>query len=126
MLADTIDRAAVSGRFVIQDVYQGLSGVKRGEIKWLRVLEEMSRISPSTMGGSPYNQTFLVSAALAFSTKNYLGIVPVAEDGSAYFEAPSGRALYLQALDADGRLVQSMRTFVQASPGSHPLVHWMP
>ncbi len=38
-------------------------------------------------------------------------------DGSAYFEVPSGRAVYLQALDEDGRLVQSMRTFVQAAPG---------
>ena len=35
------------------------------------------RVSPTTMGGSPYNQTFLVSAALAFSVKNFLGIVPV-------------------------------------------------
>lgn len=69
------------------------------------------------MGGLPFNQTFLVSAALAFSVKDYLGVVPVNDDGSVYFEAPSGRALYLQALDADHRLVQSMRTFVQASPG---------
>ena len=44
-------------------------------------------------------------------------MVPVAADGSAYFEVPAGRAVYLQALDADGRLVQSMRTFVQAAPG---------
>lgn len=49
--------------------------------------------------------------------KNILGTVPVQADGSAYFEAPPGRALYFQALDADGRLVQSMRTFVQAVPG---------
>jgi hypothetical protein len=86
-------------------------------VKWLRVLEETSRTSGSKMGGSPFNQTFLVSAALAFSVKDYLGVVPVNDDGSVYFEAPSGRALYLQALDADHRLVQSMRTFVQASPG---------
>lgn len=114
----TMDRKATTGRLLVQDIYQGLSGVKRGEVKWLRVIEENSRVSPSTMGGSPYNQTFLVSAALAFSTKNYLGVVPVTEDGSAYFEAPSGRAIYLQALDDDGRLVQSMRTFIQAAPGT--------
>lgn len=112
------DRNAMTGRFLLQDVYQGLDGVKRGEVKWLRVIEETSRVSASTMGGSPYNQTFLVSAALAFSAKNYLGVVPVTEDGSAYFEVPAGRALYLQALDGDGRLVQSMRSFVQAAPGT--------
>jgi hypothetical protein len=71
-----------------------------------------------TLGAAPYNQTFLVSAALAFSVKNYLGVAPVDENGSAYFEVPSGRAVYLQALDGEGRLVQSMRTFVQAAPGT--------
>ena len=44
-------------------------------------------------------------------------IVPVNEDGSVYFNAPSGRALYFQVLDKDKRLIQSMRTFVQAAPG---------
>jgi hypothetical protein len=118
VIADMTDRRQKSGRFFVQDIYKGLTGVKRGEVKQLRVIEETSRISPTTMGGSPYNQTFLVSAALAFSVKDYLGVVPVDENGSAYFEAPSGRAVYFQALDAEGRLIQSMRTFVQAAPGT--------
>jgi hypothetical protein len=117
-LVETVDRQATTGRFFVQDIYRGLTGVARGEVKWLRVIEETSRTSGSKMGGSPYNQTFLISCALAFSAKNYLGIVPVEEDGSAYFEVPAGRAVYLQALDAEGRLVQSMRTFVQAAPGT--------
>ena len=118
VLADATDRKQTTGQFFVQDIYKGLTGVKRGEIKRLRVIEETSRVSPTPGGGQPYNQTFLLSAALAFSVKNYLGVVPVDENGSAYFEAPSGRALYLQALDADGRLVQSMRSFVQAAPGT--------
>ena len=105
-----------TGRFFIQDVRQGLDGVAPGEVKWLRVIEETSRVS-ATPGGA-YNQTFLVSAALAFSVKNVLGVVPVEADGSAYFEVPAGRAIYLQALDDDGLLVRSMRTFVQAAPGT--------
>lgn len=109
------DRAKRNGRFFLQDIYRGLTGVKRGAVKWLRVLEETTRTSPTPNGA--YNQTFLVSAALAFSVKIFHGVVPVHPDGSAYFEVPSGRTLYLQALDADGRLVQSMRTFVQAAPG---------
>ncbi len=117
-IVDSIDRKAKTGRFFVQDIYRGLHGVKRGEVKSLRVIEETSRVSPTTMGGSPYNQVFLVSCALAFSVKNFLGVVPVDENGSAYFEVPSGRAVYLQALDGDGRLVQSMRTFVQAAPGT--------
>jgi hypothetical protein len=118
ILPSAVNPAATTGRFFVQDVYRGLQGVERGEVKWLRVIEETSRVSATPGGANPYNQTFLVSAALAFSAKNYLGIVPVDERGSAYFEAPSGRALYLQALDSDRRLIQSMRTFVQAVPGA--------
>jgi hypothetical protein len=117
VIADTVDRKALTGRFFVQNIYRGLKGVRRGEVKTLRVIEETSRVSATPGGRNPYNQTFLVSAALAFSAKNYLGTVPVEEDGSAYFEVPAGRAIYLQALDADGRLIQSMRTFVQAAPG---------
>lgn len=118
ILSGTTDPAAKTGRFYVQDIYAGLDGVPRGEVKWLRVVEETSRVSATGMRGSPFNQVFLVSAALAFSAKNYLGVVPVDESGSAYFEAPSGRALFFQALDADGRLIRSMRTFVQAAPGT--------
>ncbi len=118
VVAGVVDRQARTGRFLVQDIYQGLTGVQRGEVKWLRVLEETSRISERSDGPNPYNQTFLLSSALAFSVKNVLGVVPVAADGSAYFEVPAGRAVYLQALDEEGRLVQSMRTFVQAAPGT--------
>jgi len=62
-IADVTDRSQKTGRFFVQDIYKGLTGVKRGEVKQLRVIEETSRVSPTTMGGSPYNQTFLVSAA---------------------------------------------------------------
>jgi len=114
---DLANRDESTGRFFLQDIYQGMPEVKRGDVKWLRIAEETSRVSGSPGSPNPYNQTFLVSAALAFSVKNFLGVVPVEPDGSAYFEVPSGRAVYLQALDAEGRLVQSMRTFIQASPG---------
>ena len=117
VLPEGADPEGAWGGFYVQDVYEGLTGIEPGEVKWLRIIEETSRITGSPGGGGPYNQTFLVSAALAFGAKNYLGIVPVEDDGSAHFEAPAGRAIYFQALDEDMRLVQSMRTFVQATPG---------
>jgi hypothetical protein len=43
--------------------------------------------------------------------------VPVEEDGSAYFRAPSGKPLYFQAVDEAGRAVQSMRSAVYLQPG---------
>ena len=118
VIASSVDRAKTTGNFLVLDIYQGLAehGVRRGEVTHLRVIEETSRVSP-TPGGA-MNQVFLMSGVLAWSAKIFLGVVPVEPDGSALFEAPSGRALYLQALDAEGRMVQSMRTFVQAAPGT--------
>lgn len=39
-----------------------------------------------------------------------LGVAPVEEDGSVYFEAPVGKQLLFQLLDAEGRAVHSMRS----------------
>lgn len=113
---DMSDRTQRTGRFFVNDVYVSMPEVRRGAVKWLRVLEETSRVSESP-GGTWMNQTFSISAALAWSAKIYHGIVPVEPDGSVYFEAPSGRALYFQLLDQDYRLVRGMRTFIQAVPG---------
>jgi len=46
-----------------------------------------------------------------------LGTVPVERDGSAYFRAPAGKALYFHALDAAGMAVQSMRSVTYLHPG---------
>jgi len=114
---NTVDRTKRTGTFFVQDVYEGMPEVPRGEVKWLRVVEDTSRTSP-TPGGSPVNQTFLVSAALSFTIKDYMGVVPVEPDGSIHFECPAGRAVFFQALDADGRCIRAMRTFIQAAPGT--------
>jgi len=114
---DLADRTQRTGRFFVNDVHVSMPEVPRGTVKWLRVLEETSRVSESP-GGTWMNQTFSISAALAWSAKIFHGIVPVEPDGSVYFEAPSGRALYFQLLDGDYRLVRGMRTFVQAAPGT--------
>lgn len=110
-------QAGTPARFMVHDVYRGMDGVKPGEIKQLRILETTARVSGIPKGGRWWNQAFLVSWQGSYDIKNFIGVVPVEEDGSAYFEAPAGKALYFQALDKDGRLVQSMRTFIQAAPG---------
>ena len=117
MRASQVDRSKDYGFFVLQNVYEGMPKVPKGSIKSLRVVEETSRVS-KTPGGGPFNQTFTISAALAWTGKNYLGLVPVEKDGSAYFKVPAGKMIFLQALDAKGRCVRSMRTFIQAAPGA--------
>jgi hypothetical protein len=106
------------GRFLLVDVHQGLTGVPKGTIKRLRIVEETARTSGLPPGGRWWNQAFLVSWQGGYIVKNILGTVPVHEDGSAYFEAPPGRAIYFEALDGEGREIQRMRTFVQAAPGT--------
>ena len=46
-----------------------------------------------------------------------LGTVPVERDGSAHFRLPAGKAVYFQALDGEGRAIQSMRSDVYVRPG---------
>ncbi len=105
-------------RFIVQDIYRGLRGVRRGEVKQLRIVEETARVSGSPISTKRvWNQAFPVSWQGSYVIKNVLGVVPVHADGSAYFEAPAGRALYFEALDGKRREVQRMRTFVQAVPG---------
>jgi hypothetical protein len=46
-----------------------------------------------------------------------LGVVPVEKDGSVYFEAPVGKAIYFQLLDRNGMAVKSMRSVTYVHPG---------
>ena len=59
--------------------------------------------------------------ALLYNDQNgrgSLGTVPVDADGSAHFFLPPGKAVFFQALDADGAAVQSMMSSAFAIPGS--------
>jgi predicted esterase len=58
-----------------------------------------------------------VAAGLGAPGRQVLGTVPVEPDGSAYFEAPAKTPVYFQALDAQGRAVQTMRSLVYLQPG---------
>ncbi len=112
------DAPDAPGRFYVQDVYVGthMKGVERGSVKAIRVVE-----SPEKRNWSPGRSWFSdVAPAMnwhAFENKRILGTVPVEEDGSAYFEVPGNTYVYFQALDAEGRMVQSMRSGIFLQPG---------
>jgi hypothetical protein len=50
--------------------------------------------------------------------RQLLGTVPVESDGSAWFRVPAGKPLYFQAVDAQGRAVQTMRSIAYLQPVS--------
>jgi hypothetical protein len=100
------------GTFYVQDVYIGthMQGVERGSIKSLRVIEspEKRNWTHPSWGGQGVHCPGLNWHN--FENKRILGTVPVESDGSANFEVPSDRYVYFQALDANGMMVQSMRS----------------
>jgi hypothetical protein len=101
-------------------VYEGLEGVERGEIKYLRIWEQVPR--PWTAHRFwPDDATLGQNAVISLNAHIYVkvlhGIVPVEADGSAHFVVPADRNLFFQAIDEDFMEVQRMRTFVNLRPG---------
>lgn len=58
-----------------------------------------------------------IGYANAESARLLLGTVPVEKDGSAYFRVPARKPVYFQAVDADGRAIQTMRSVTYLQPG---------
>ena len=71
---------------------------------------------------STWNKTYRhsgppVSIVQEEGVKRILSEVPVEADGSVHFQAPAGRALFFQLLDADRRCLHTMRSFTGLMPG---------
>ncbi|HSV72534.1 MAG TPA: discoidin domain-containing protein [Chthonomonadales bacterium] len=100
----------LEGRLALTDVYQGLPGVERGTVKRLRVVAMPAKTQP-----------VMNYPVLGMTTddpgKCVLGTVPVESDGSAYFRVPAGVSVFVQALDADGVAIQTMRSLTCVQPG---------
>lgn len=104
-----------TGTVFVQDVYygNGLKGIPRGTVKKLRI--GSYGFSPVTQGG------LLGSIGLdgPWDIKRVLGEVDVEEDGSAMFTVPVNEPLFIQPLDADGKALQIMRSWLTAMPGEN-------
>lgn len=105
---------------LMADVYRGLEGIERGEIKYLRILEQVPRPWAAKRFW-PDDITNGQNAAISLGAHIFVtilhGVVPVEEDGSAHFTVPAGRSVYFQAIDRNYMEVERMRTFVNLSPG---------
>jgi hypothetical protein len=121
------DRAKIKpGVFFCADVYQGAPKILKNKAKYLRVIQ--LDWNTATLGKKlqdvdhPRAQPHLhvgpvVSLAVNDGVKHVLGTVPVAKDGSVYFEAPPCRSLHFQLLDEKHRTLQTMRSFTNVMPG---------
>jgi hypothetical protein len=107
------------GYFYVQNVYEGthMANVQPGSIKYLRVIESPEKRTFTQPSWNGQGQQAPGINWHSFETKRVLGTVPVEEDGSVNFEAPSGKYLYFQLLDEKKKMVQSMRSGVIVHPG---------
>jgi hypothetical protein len=106
------------GYFYIVNVYEGthMAGAEPGTVKYLRVVESPEKRfwTHPAWGGQGVHCPAMNWHS--FENKRILGTVPVAEDGSVYFEVPSDKFVFFQLLDENKMMVQSMRsgTIVQS------------
>ncbi len=98
------------GTFFLQNVYESWPKLPEVEIHQLRIVQ----VLPKT---TPHANNPRVGAANASPGKQVLGTVPVEPDGSAYFRVPARTPILFQALDAQGRAVQTMRSLTYLQPG---------
>ncbi len=130
--ASKVDYRDSTGIFTITDIYQSqspvLDGIERGTIKRLRVaalkFDRRNRSRGMTVkgparindGGATVHPPIAKGNA-SWDVKMIVGETPVYEDGSAAFIVPARVPVYFQALDENGRMVQTMRSWSTLQPG---------
>jgi len=122
VIPSRVDLTKDQGYFFVADVSVGFGmvekGVKREDVKYLRVVESPEKrfwTEHGWDGGT--GQQAPGMAFDDFNNKRILGTVPVEKDGSVFFAVPADTFVYFQVLDEKGRMIQSMRSGVIARPG---------
>lgn len=113
VVPDKVDRNRQDAVVCIPDIYTGggLKGIPRGTVKQLRLFTY--HYAYQGMGGL----LGVVGMDGPWDIKRVVGTVPVNPDGSAKFRVPANTPLSLQPLDAEGKAVQLMRSWMTAMPG---------
>ncbi len=96
-----------TGALFIQDIYEGMTGIERGRVKYLRVMGVLAW---------PWDQRGIFFLGVSVHRKKVYGVVKVHEDGSAYFKVPAGENIFFQALDENYMQLQHMATFINMRP----------
>ncbi|MBN1417536.1 MAG: SUMF1/EgtB/PvdO family nonheme iron enzyme [Planctomycetes bacterium] len=112
VIPDRTDPARDDAVVYLHDVHAGpgLAGMPRGSVTRLRIIAYhfgyRGLAGPDKIGyGGPWEAMRII------------GTVPLDPDGSACFRVPAKTPLAVQALDAEGKAVQLMRSWFTAQPG---------
>ncbi|MHC4434847.1 MAG: HzsA-related protein, partial [Planctomycetota bacterium] len=113
VIADRTDLSRKDALVYLEDVYRGpgLKDVPHGAVKRLRLFTY--HFAYHKVAGISHR----VGADGPWEPKRILGTVPVESDGSAMFRVPANTPISIQPLDADGKALQLMRSWMTAMPG---------
>ncbi|MEN6334348.1 MAG: hypothetical protein ABFE01_08800 [Phycisphaerales bacterium] len=120
-----VDYRQTTGTCFLQDIYYGpgLAGVPRGTIKKLRAIALDYRAAGvgwnCNLGpaGEALVSTPVSIGSGSWDAKTVLGEATVHPDGSAFFILPARKPIYFQAIDGQGRAIQTMRSWLVMQPG---------
>ncbi|MHC4174516.1 MAG: SUMF1/EgtB/PvdO family nonheme iron enzyme [Planctomycetota bacterium] len=112
-IPDKVDLSHKDAIVYLENIYEGpgLKGVPHGTVKKLRLFTY--HFAYHKIAGINHR----VGTDGPWEPKRVLGTVPVEEDGSAMFRVPANTPISIQPLDAEGKALQLMRSWMTAMPG---------
>jgi hypothetical protein len=125
VIEDAVRYGEKTAVYHVKDVYLGvgLQGIPRGEAKSIRVVRldyraaGVGKTDNGGEGGGSLNSGPIAVGNASWDVKQILGDVDIEDDGSARFEVPAMESIYIQILDARGRVIQTSRTWDTLLPG---------
>ncbi|MDX9978580.1 MAG: hypothetical protein RBU25_00915 [Lentisphaeria bacterium] len=115
-----VDYRREAGTFYMQDIHAGpgLAGIPRGTVGRLRVVALRYRAASVGFNrNGTHSMTPVATGFGSWDVKDVLGETPVQADGSACFTVPARTPVYFQAVDREGNVVQTMRSWSTLQPG---------
>lgn len=113
VIPDKVDLSRKDAIVYLENIYKGpgLKGVPHGTVKKLRLFTY--HFAYHKIAGINHR----VGTDGPWEPKRVLGTVPVEKDGSAMFRVPANTPISIQPLDAEGKALQLMRSWMTAMPG---------
>ncbi|MDR3181791.1 MAG: hypothetical protein LBT89_02545, partial [Planctomycetaceae bacterium] len=106
-----------TGVIYSNNVYENAPAELRGKAKYLRIWSIEHKTYTYWSKRNYVSSGPEISPVQSEGVKKIIGTVPVEEDGSVSFTAPSGIALHFQLLDKNQLALQTMKSFTGVLPG---------
>jgi len=126
VIPDRSVKGATTCSVHVADIYNGpgLAGIPRGTVKKFRLFSYHynyhltgGHSSTGWIEGPDGKRTYADRVESSWDVKRPLGTVDIEEDGSCCFEMPANTPVSVQPIDAEGRAVQLMRSWIVGMPG---------